>query len=127
MSIALITKLVLIITGVIIMTVTFILHAKKKLTVDLSVAWEGIGFALILIGVVPVFSSWCELLGRGTMIAMFLVGALAIWGLFEVSILISRLTMKVRELAMQVSLLNQENERMLQELSELTGKSVREL
>ena len=35
--------------------------------------------------------------------------------------------MKNQELAMQVSLLNQENERILEELCKLTGKSRREL
>lgn len=78
-------------------------------------------------GAVPLFSSWCYLLARGTMIAMFLVGGLTIWGGFELSLMISSLAMKNQELAVQVSLLNQENERILDELCELTGKSRREL
>ena len=61
------------------------------------------------------------------MIAMFFIGALTVWGGYELSALISSLAMKNQELAMQVSLLNQENERILSELSELTGKSRREL
>ena len=109
------------------MVFTFLLHSVKKLTVNLAVAWEAIGIGLILVGSVPLFSSWCYLLSRGTMIAMFLVGGLTIWGGFELSILISSLAMKNRELAMQVSLLNQENERILEELCKLTGKSRREL
>ena len=40
---------------------------------------------------------------------------------------ISSLSLKTQELAMQVSLLNQENERMLKALSELTGKDVRDI
>ena len=115
------------VTGVIVMVLTFLLHSAKKLTVNLAVAWEAIGIGLILVGTVPFFSSWCYLLARGTMIAMFLVGGLTIWGGFELSILISSLAMKNQELAMQVSLLNQENERILEELCKLTGKSRREL
>ena len=123
MSIAFLAKIGLIMTGVIVM----LLHSAKKLTVNLAVAWEAIGIGLILVGTVPFFSSWCYLLARGTMIAMFLVGGLTIWGGFELSILISSLAMKNQELAMQVSLLNQENERILEELCKLTGKSRREL
>ena len=127
MSIAFLAKIGLIMTGVIVMVLTFLLHSAKKLTVNLAVAWEAIGIGLILVGTVPFFSSWCYLLARGTMIAMFLVGGLTIWGGVELSILISSLAMKNQELAMQVSLLNQENERILEELCKLTGKSRREL
>ena len=127
MSIAFLAKIGLIMTGVIVMVLTFLLHSAKKLTVNLAVAWEAIGIGLILVGTVPFFSSWCYLLARGTMIAMFLVGGLTIWGGFELSILISSLAMKNQALAMQVSLLNQENERILEALCKLTGKSRREL
>ena len=59
--------------------------------------------------------------------AMFLVGAVAVWSGYELSVQISSLSLKTQELAMQVSLLNQENERMLKALSELTGKDVRDI
>ncbi len=127
MKIAILVKTGLIITGIIVMALTFLLHSAKKLTVNLAVAWEAIGIGLVLVGAVPLFSSWCYWLARGTMVAMFLVGGLTIWGGFELSILISSLAMKNQELAMQVSLLNQENERILEELCKLTGKSRREL
>ena len=119
LSTAVIMKIGLIIVGVMIMIMSFIFHAKRKLTVKLAVVWEFLGVALILIGAVPVFSSWCHLLARGTVIAMFVVGALALWGSYILCILISNLSMKNQELAMQVSLLNQENELMLKEIEKL--------
>ncbi|MEI3381508.1 MAG: DUF2304 family protein [Dorea sp.] len=119
LSTAVIMKTGLIIVGVMIMIMSFVFHAKRKLTVNLAVVWEFLGFALILIGAVPVFSSWCHLLARGTVIAMFVVGALALWGSYILCILISNLSMKNQELAMQVSLLNQENELMLKEIEKL--------
>ena len=119
LSTAVIIKIGLIIVGVMIMIMSFIFHAKRKLTVNLAVVWEFLGVALILIGAVPVFSSWCHLLARGTVIAMFVVGALALWGSYILCILISNLSMKNQELAMQVSLLNQENELMLKEIEKL--------
>ena len=119
LSTAVIMKTGLIIVGVMIMIMSFVFHAKRKLTVNLAVVWEFLGFALILIGAVPVFSSWCHLLARGTVIAMFVVGVLALWGSYILCILISNLSMKNQELAMQVSLLNQENELMLKESEKL--------
>ena len=119
LSTAVIMKTGLIIVGVMIMIMSFVFHAKRKLTVNLAVVWEFLEFALILIGAVPVFSSWCHLLARGTVIAMFVVGALALWGSYILCILISNLSMKNQELAMQVSLLNQENELMLKEIEKL--------
>lgn len=119
LSTAVIMKTGLIIVGVMIMIMSFVFHAKRKLTVNLAVVWEFLGFALILIGAVPVFSSWCHLLARGTVIAMFVIGALALWGSYILCILISNLSMKNQELAMQVSLLNQENELMLKEIEKL--------
>ena len=119
LSTAVIMKTGLIIVGVMIMIMSFVFHAKRKLTVNLAVVWEFLGFALILIGAVPVFSSWCHLLAKGTVIAMFVIGALALWGSYILCILLSNLSMKNQELAMQVSLLNQENELMLKEIEKL--------
>lgn len=127
MSIAAIVRIGIIATGFLIMGLTFYLHAVKKLTVNLAVAWEGIGIGLVLVGAIPVLSSWCYLIGEGTVVAMFLVGAVAVWSGYELSVQISSLSLKTQELAMQVSLLNQENERMLKALSELTGKDVRDI
>lgn len=118
-STAIIIKTGLIVIGVVIMALSFVLHARRKLTVNLAVVWEFLGFALILVGAVPVFSSWCHLLAKGTVIAMFVIGALALWGSYILCILISDLSMKNQELAMQVSLLNQENELMLHELKKM--------
>ena len=42
MSIAFFAKIGLIMTGVIVMVFTFLLHSVKKLTVNLAVAWEAI-------------------------------------------------------------------------------------
>ena len=43
------------------------------------------------------------------------------------NLIVSPLLMKNQELAMQVSLLNQENERIIKELERLTGKQARDL
>lgn len=123
MSTGIIMRTGLIVIGVFIMALSFVLHAKRRLTVNLAVVWEFVGIALILTGAVPVFSSWCYLLAKGTVIAMFVVGAFVLWGCYEVCILISVLSMKNQELAVQVSLLNQENELLLNEMKKNQEKA----
>ena len=120
MNTAAFIKTGLIITGIVIMTLTFFLHAVRKLTVNLAVVWEFLGLTAILTGAVPAFSGWCYLLARGTAVAMFTIGVLVLWGGYQLCILISSLSMKNQELAMQVSLLNQENEKILRELEKIT-------
>ena len=115
MSVAVLLRIGIVVTGLLIMWQSFYMHAVKKLAINLAVAWEGIGIGLILVGAIPVLSAWCYQVGEGTAVAMFLVGAVAV------------LSMKMQEIAMQVSLLNQENERMLNKLSELTGENTRDI
>ena len=111
--------------GIGIMIVTFVLHAKKKLTVNLAVTWELLGIAAILSGAVPRFSGWSSRIGLGSLVVLLITALLG--GVYQMTIQISSLLMKNQELAILVSLLNQENERILRELEKLTGKNAREL
>lgn len=92
------------------------------MTVNLAVVWEILGAILIAIGSVPVLSSWTHLISMGTGLGLFIVGAVCLWGGFQFSLLVSRLAMKNQELAIQVSLLIQENEKLIQQFEELTDR-----
>ena len=127
MSTAAIVKACVILMGIGIMIVTFVLHAKKKLTVNLAVTWELLGIAAILSGAVPRFSGWSNRIGLGSLVVLLITALLVLWGVYQMTIQISSLLMKNQELAILVSLLNQENERILRELEKLTGKNAREL
>lgn len=59
--------------------------------------------------------------------AQMILSAFLVLFLFKISEYVSVLSRKNQELAMQVSLLNQENERILTELQQLTGKNKTEL
>lgn len=124
---AYVIKAAVILTGLILMAFTFLMYSSKKLTVNLAITWELIGLTGVVVGAVPMFSKWCFLLSRGTASALAVASLLIIWGGYQMSLLISSLLMKNQELAMQVSLLNQENEKIIRELSNLTGKSKQEL
>ena len=74
MSTATIIKVCVILAGLGIMAVTFVLHAKKKLTINLAVTWELLGLAAILSGAVPKFSGWSSRLSLGSLAVLLLTG-----------------------------------------------------
>jgi len=122
MGMAAIIKYGMIATGIFIIISSFWFHSVRKLTVNLAVVWEILGVILIATGIFPVFSSWTYRVSTGTGLALFFVGAACLWGGFQFSLLVSRLAMKNQELAMQISLLIQENEKMMRLLEELEDR-----
>lgn len=106
--------------GILLMVVSFVMHSYKKITVNYTVIWELLGLALLLTGVVSVFSQWTRQLASGTGLAFFCVGAIFLFEEFRTSAMISQLILREREMAMHVALLNQENEAILKELESLS-------
>ena len=119
MSTACVMKITFAIAGIIIIFLSFLMYSKKKLIVNLAIMWEMLGIIVFLTGVVPAFSNWCSSISAGTAILIFIAGVLLVPAGYTMCISISELTMKNQELAMQVSLLNQENEKILSELSHI--------
>ena len=72
--------------GIGIMIVTFVLHAKKKLTVNLAVTWELLGIAAILSGAVPRFSGWSSRIGLGSLVVLLITALLVLWGVYQMTI-----------------------------------------
>jgi len=114
-----IIKYGMIVAGIFIIISSFWFHSIRKLTVNLAVVWEILGVILIATGIIPILSSWTYRISTGTGLALFFVGAACLWGGFQFSLLVSRLAMKNQELAMQISLLVQENEKIMRLLGEL--------
>ena len=86
-------------------------------------------FALffILAGIIPALSFCTGTFAVFSCPAQMILSAFLVLFLFKISEYVSILSRKNQELAMQVSLLNQENERILTELQQLTGKNKTEL
>ena len=118
---SLVVKLGIAAAGLVLMVVSFLMHSYKKITVNYTVIWELLGIVLILIGCVPVFSEWTKRLASGTGLAFACVGAIFLFEEFRNSDMISQLLLKTREMAMQVSMLNQENERLVNELERISS------
>ena len=112
----------MIVAGTFTMIFSFWYHSVRKLTVNFAVVWEILSIILIAAGVIPAFSSWAYHLSAGTGLVLFFLGAVSLWGGFQFSILVSHLAMKNRELAMQVSLLMQEDAKMAEQLEALEDR-----
>ena len=110
-----------IVIGAILIVFGFWSHSVKKLAVNYAVTWGLLGACMILMGLIPIFSTWTDKLGLGTALAFFCVGALFLVTEVQESIAISQLNQKNRELAMQVALLNQENEAIKAEMEAMAG------
>ena len=108
-----------IIVGIMLIAVSVWMNSIKRLAVNHAVIWGLVGTMLVLMGAVPIFSSWTNLLAPGTGLAFFGMGVLALVGELQNSVSISQIVMKNRELAMHVALLNKEYERMMEELEEM--------
>ncbi len=102
-----------------IMAAGFLCLSQKKMTVNLALVAEFLGAALIVTGAVPAFSAWTKLLSMGTGTALLAIGAVGVLGAFQVALLISKLLMRQEELAVQVSLLLEENRRLDKRLGEI--------
>lgn len=109
-----------IVVGALLVAFSFWFHCAKKLTVDYAVAWSLLGVCLLLMGAVPVLSEWINSLGPAAGWGIFCMGVLLLAAGMHESMVISQLIAKNRELAMQVAMLNQENETIKAEIERLT-------
>ena len=124
MQAAIIAKWGIAIMGVAVMLCAFWSYAVKKMTADLSVIWEFVGAALFLVGVVPALSGWLYLLSTGSTLVLLCGMAVFIWSGVGISLRFSTLTMRTQELAQRVSLLNEENARLMQILTKKKAETM---
>ncbi len=108
-----IVGLIMIGTGVLLLVWSFLAYARHRLTENFGMIWGATALCLIVAGIVLAVTDGSFV---AVMAVIVLLGLMLLLCLFGFSIAISILIMKNQELAMQVSLLNQENESILQEL-----------
>lgn len=119
MQIIVIVKTALIVTGILFLILDFLAYAKQRLTENVGLGWGLFSLLLIITGAVL---NPDKMNGDVIYLLIFLLGLFLLFVVFGICKTVSVLIMKNRELAMQVSLLNQENERILHELGILKDK-----
>ena len=100
-------------TGIVFLLWDFYSYARQKLNESMGLIWAFVSIALIVTGAVPALSGGVS---EWLLICLVIICLLLLFLLFKVTKAVSVLTMKNQELAMQVSLLNQENEKILHRL-----------
>ncbi len=116
MTVAGILRLVVVAEGMILLMMAFLSFVYRKMTEGIALSWGGFAAILILAGAVPAFAGWSSSIPPGAVPAFVIVTAATLLGVFYLSCAVSQLIRKNQELAMHVSLLNQENESILEEL-----------
>ena len=102
--------------SVLIFLTAFFRYARKKMSDGFMMIWFLISIAILILGLVLIVTGYSSAtlvtVVTGTCILLLIV-------IFITSSMVSELMMKVRELAMQVALLNQENDSMMQQINKL--------
>ena len=114
-----IIRILMVGTGILFLVLAFWAYTRQKLNDSMALIWAFVSIALVITGAVPAVSKH---LSESLLIFMFIICLLLLFLLFKVRQAVSVLSMKNQELAMQVSLLNQENERILHKLGILTDE-----
>lgn len=112
-------RILCIATGILFLILDFRAYVRQKLTESIGLVWMLFSVILIVLGV---SSGALSVSDNHIFLWIFLIAFILICLLFRISMAVSGLILKNQELAMQVSLLNQENERILHELGILTDE-----
>ncbi len=118
-------KIALGIIGTFVLVISILYLAKRKINETFSLAWGVVAVALIVASFAINPTQWASYVSLRGVILIFIILLVFIYAGFFVSIRISDLTRKNNELAIQVSLLNQENEIILNKLSKVIGDDFR--
>ena len=114
-----IVRIVVVCEGILILFVDFFAFVYRKLTEGIGLGWGFFACIFILLGIVPGLSDWTAVLPVQLLPALGILQFVILAGMFYFSMKVSELLRKNQELAMHVSLINQENERILGQLKRL--------
>lgn len=105
--------------SVLLMVLSFVEYARKKMSDSFLMMWMLIELGIFVLAIFLIVGGHLNTIGDLVILA---IGILLFLLIFVLSKSVSELSMKTRELAMHVALLNQENERILQGIRELQKK-----
>lgn len=120
-------QIIIIITGIFLLCVTTTSLARRKMTESFCITWGLISVMIILAGILLRPVGWSKYVSTLGMMLALIVIFCVIYVAYFLSSKVSELSRKNQELAIQVSLLNQENERILERIEELTGVEKRKI
>lgn len=114
-----ILRLFVIVSGVFMVVRAILSLAKRKMTEPFCLAWVFLSALMILSGVLLNPSQMKRYVSTRGLILTIIIVSGVLWGLWFISTQVSILKRKDQELAMQISLLNNDCEKILRELEKL--------
>ena len=123
----LVLRMIMVVAGCLFLILNFVTYVKKNLTEKFTWMWTFFCVVMILSGIVPGLNNWSFQFNSWGYMALCIILVLIVQFIFIITKEIANLKKRNKELAMHVSLLNQENERILAELEKLTGRTKAEL
>ncbi len=119
MAVGDVLRLFVIVAGAYMFLKAILSLAKRKMTEPFCLAWAVLSALMILSGIILNPSQLDRYVSlRGLILIMIIVSGI-LWGLWFISTQVSSLKRRNQELAMQISLLNHDCEKMLRELEKL--------
>ena len=115
----LVLQIILVLLGGVLLFVTTTSLAVKRINEPFSLVWGLRAIVIICAGILLRPAGWNQYISSiGLVLALLIVGTL-LFGAFFSSCIVSQLMRKSNEMAMQISLLNQENEELRNLVSRL--------
>lgn len=105
--------------GICLLVMAVLSLAKRKMTETFCLAWAIVSVLLVICGAILNPSELERYISLRTLILILLITIGVVWILWFISTQLSILSRKNQELAMQISLLNQDSERILKKLEYL--------
>lgn len=122
MTMGMILQAIMIVLGGVLLCQTISSLARRKMTEPFCLTWGLISVIVVLAGCLLRPSGIAEYISGTGLILVVLIGFCIVYGAFFMSQIVSDLMRKNNELAIQVSLLNEEREQIYRELDVLKGQ-----
>lgn len=119
-------RIIIILSGGILLCVTLFSLAKRRMTETFCLAWGFVSVIIVLAGILLRPTEWVRYISGMGMILVGIVAFCVVYGAYFISIRVSDLTRRNLELAMQVSLLREENEEIREEIREEIKEEMQE-
>lgn len=116
-------QILLIVAGILLFLCTINSLARKKLTETISMFWGVMALLFVVAGLLLLPLNWNQYVTLGALLVIAACFGVLLVGMFYLSQLLSFNIRKTQELAMQVSLLNQEHIKVDHYLTSLSGES----
>ena len=111
-------QVLLIVAGVFLLILDISLLAKRKMSEPVSITWGFVAIMFVIAGIILRPNGWIAYMSAAGMVLLVIIGICLIYGLILASCHISETMRKQNEMAMNISLLNQEVVELKRKLAE---------